>query len=149
MPLTLQFSLDLALIARCFAALIWGILYAIFLQHTRWGQFLAKRRTWITVTIGIGVDLLIAFDGTWATVAAVIGLSSLGIVARSLINEEREEFNPRGYKVKWGLEDAIALSNELVEMLEGEGNARLLSLAYRINEKVKSARRGEYEQKFK
>lgn len=72
-------------------ALIWGCAWAAILQFTRLGRFLVHRRTWITVVIGVGVDLVIAafcmpFDA-WFRVVAIVAVSSVGIVARSLFNE--------------------------------------------------------------
>ena len=52
---------------------------------------MAKERTWLTVVAGIGVDLLIAYPAGWWTILFVISASSLGIIARSLINEHRDE----------------------------------------------------------
>jgi len=76
-------------------AFVWGVLWALFLQFNRWGQWLAQRRTWITVMIGFGVDLaLLAFilePHVWVLVACVIAASAVGIVVRSLVNEHREE----------------------------------------------------------
>jgi hypothetical protein len=70
---------------------MWGIIWALVLQLTTWGQFLALKRTWLTVVIGLGVDLLILFPllplDRWLLVLAVIALSSIGIIARSLYNE--------------------------------------------------------------
>ena len=75
-------------------ALIWGAIWAAFLQFVPLGRFLAIRRTWLTVVVGVGVDLLIALAivpwPTWWPLAAVVALSALPIVARSLINEYRE-----------------------------------------------------------
>lgn len=154
----LQISVDSPLILRSFVALLWGVLYALFLQHVRLGQFWVERRTWLTVVIGVGVDLLIAVNGDWFTVSVVIAFSAVPIIIRSLNNEEkREKTGPRSYKVIWGLEDAIALSNNQIEMLDAiitrEGAkdtrdlnvARALSLAYQINAKVKAARKGDYD----
>lgn len=77
------------------AAALWGIAWALFLQWTTLGRFLAIRRTWITVVIGVGVDLVLVLAiipfTWWWRVLAVIVLSSLGIIARSLINEHHEE----------------------------------------------------------
>ena len=58
------------------------------------GRFLAARMTWLSVVIGIGVDLLILalvipLDALIAVVA-VIGVSSLPIITRSLINESMD-----------------------------------------------------------
>lgn len=114
----LQISVDLLLIFRIFAGFAWGILWATYIQFNRHGQFLAKERTWITVVIGIGVDLLIAFPASWVTVVLVIFASSLGIIARSLWNEQHQtELNNKSYKLLWGLEDAIAVSHNQIEIL--------------------------------
>lgn len=75
-------------------ALIWGLIWAVLLQHTRWGRFLAVRRSWIAVVIGVGVDLLILLAllpiMIWLSVCGVIAVSSVGIIVRSLANEWRE-----------------------------------------------------------
>ncbi len=72
-------------------AFVWGGILAAFLQWHPFGKFLALRRTWITVVIGVGVDLLILKSilnrQAWARVIAVISLSSVLIILRSLINE--------------------------------------------------------------
>jgi uncharacterized membrane protein len=74
--------------------LIWGVFWALFLQCTEAGRFLAIRRTWLAVTIGVGVDLLILLAllplDKWLQVGAVIGASSVGIILRSLRNEWQE-----------------------------------------------------------
>lgn len=81
-------------------ALIWGILWALLLQRSPWCAFLATKRTWITVVIGVGVDHIIALlllrstsDAVqmWYRTAIIITLSSLGIIARSLYNEWTQE----------------------------------------------------------
>ena len=73
---------------------IWGVFWAIFLQYHPLGRFLAKRRTWITVVVGVGGDLLLLYAvldlEDWLLVAAVVGMSSAGIIARSLWNEHAE-----------------------------------------------------------
>lgn len=75
-------------------ALIWGGVWAATLQFTKWGEFLAYRRTWITVVVGIGVDLLICFfvvpPEEWLKVTAIITFSSVFIILRSLHNEKEE-----------------------------------------------------------
>ncbi len=72
-------------------ALVWGCIWALTLQFTPIGKFLAVKRTWLTVVVGVGVDLLIALiavpSRVWRRVALIIAASALGIVARSLINE--------------------------------------------------------------
>lgn len=85
------------LLLTALLALIWGALWALFLQLHPWGKWLAFRRTWITVVIGVGIDLailLLALDWqTWATVATVIAASSVGIIVRSLYNEHADDAN--------------------------------------------------------
>ena len=79
-PIVSQISIDLLAILRVSLAFFFGITYAMWLQHSRQGQFLANERTWITVVIGIGVDLALAYDGDWWTVVLVIAASSVGIM---------------------------------------------------------------------
>jgi len=73
----------------------WGVIWAAFLQCTAWGQYLALRRTWLTVVVGVGIDLLILAMVVslemWLLTCAVIAASSLGIIARSLHNERQDE----------------------------------------------------------
>lgn len=68
-----------------------GLIYAVLLQRTARGQALAARMTWLSVVIGVGGDLLISLlivpVKSWQRVAGVFALSSIGIIARSLINE--------------------------------------------------------------
>lgn len=77
-----------------FLALVWGAAWAVFLQLTPLGKFLARQRTWLTVVTGVGVDLLIALAvvpwPAWLTFISIIAVSSLPIILRSLINERRE-----------------------------------------------------------
>lgn len=77
-----------------FLALIWGFVWAMLLQFTDWGRFLARRRTWLTVVIGVGVDLGLALLCVpitwWWRVVAIVALSSIGIITRSLSNEYSE-----------------------------------------------------------
>jgi hypothetical protein len=76
------------------SAFFWGWAWAWVLQYTRLGQFLALKRTWIAVAIGVGGDLLLAIlvlpRRAWFDTVSIIGLSSIGIISRSLINELRE-----------------------------------------------------------
>jgi len=72
-------------------AFIWGAIWSGFLQWTRFGQFLAQKRTWLTVVIGIGVDLLLILPliprRFLGKVFTVIAVSALPIIFRSLVNE--------------------------------------------------------------
>lgn len=75
-------------------AALWGAMWAAFIQFNYHGRFLAARLTWLSVVIGIGVDLLILalvipIDALIAVVA-IIGASSLPIIARSLINDSMD-----------------------------------------------------------
>jgi len=78
-------------------AAVWGVVWALFLQYHPWGQWLAVRRTWLTVVAGVGVDLALlaaVLDlATWLTVAGVIAASSIGIIVRSIANERREDIS--------------------------------------------------------
>lgn len=75
-------------------AVIWGGALALFLQFNRHGRFVAARLTWLSVVIGIGVDLVILLFVIpfeyWHVVLAVIAGSSLAIIARSIINESHD-----------------------------------------------------------
>lgn len=72
-------------------AFIWGLFWACYLQFTRLGRFLAVQRTWITVVIGVGVDLIIArrfmSNKEWWWLVTMIAMSSIPIIGRSLFNE--------------------------------------------------------------
>lgn len=71
-------------------AVVWGGIWAAILQWTQIGRFLALRRTWLTVVIGVGVTLLIALPilglVEWFKLLALFGLASLGIILRSVWN---------------------------------------------------------------
>lgn len=72
---------------------VWGTLYALWLQRTRTGAFMAARMTWLSVVIGCGANLLIALlvmeVHTWLVVVGVFVASGIPIVIRSLTNEHR------------------------------------------------------------
>ncbi len=74
---------------------IWGVVWALILQKTYAGRFLAARMTWLTVVIGVGGDMaivLLVIDwDLWLKVLAVIGASSVGIIGRSLRNEWNDQ----------------------------------------------------------
>jgi hypothetical protein len=144
---------------------LWGALLAIYLQFNRHGQFLADERTWIAVVVGVGVDLLIAYpwgggQGDWFTVAAIIATSSVGIIIRSLANEsKRNDINAKSYKLIWGLEDAVALTQDAIELLtklletgelgkaETSRVSKTVSILHRLKGVIYDARRGDYNQK--
>ena len=71
--------------------LAWGCAWAAALQFTRAGRYLANRRTWVTVVVGVGGTLVIALPVVplkWLVfIAGAFGLSSIGIISRSLYNE--------------------------------------------------------------
>jgi len=157
MDTVLQISIDWLLIGRCFGAMVWGVLWALFLQFHRLGRFMADERTWITVVIGVGVDLVIGIGTVWWEMWLVVVCSSIGIIARSLINESSRDKLPSGYKVLWGLEEIIALSRELIEQLEAlietedAGRvvrvSRAVRMAHLISRRARDARQGEYNGK--
>lgn len=155
-----QISVDLWLISRLCIGFIWGATWAAFIQFNRQGQFLVRRRTWITVVIGIGIDLLIAYQADWNTTTLVIGMSAIGIIFRSLWNESQDhELNDNSYKLKWALMDGIALADKVVSsltrLLADEPLSqpvmvqvsKTLAVAHQIKLLLKEARKGEYEQK--
>ena len=82
---------QISTILALFLSLFWGFAWAACLQYTRWGRWLALYRTWITVVVGVGGDLLIMLPimkrRAWAFVATIIALSSVGIIYRSIYNE--------------------------------------------------------------
>lgn len=87
--------MSIGFVIAVFLAVFWGIAWAMALQFTRWGRWLVLRRTWLSVVVGVGVDLLIVaaflpFE-EWLRLVAVIALSSLGLVFRSIHNEHKEE----------------------------------------------------------
>lgn len=161
----MQISVDYPLIFRLFLAFIWGFGWAAYLQFTRNGKFLVQERTWLTVVVGIGVDLLISFpyeggNGNWSTIAMVIATSSIGIIVRSLWNEQKEaEVNTKSYKLIWGLEDAIATNRKAIEQLvkildasqlpQGDVSqlSKVLATLHRLQQIIQASRRGEYNQK--
>jgi len=94
-------------------ALFWGFLWAGFLQFHKWGRWLAESRTWLTVVVGVGVDLIIALFvvpiDIWNQIALLIVLSSIGIIYRSLSNEMHDKTTPAKKrlpnKTLWNLDD--------------------------------------------
>lgn len=87
--------MDWRLITAGLLALCWGFGLALFLQCHPDGRWLALRRTYVAVIIGVGVDLLILSIllplSLLLQVILVISLSSLGLIYRSLHNERAEE----------------------------------------------------------
>jgi hypothetical protein len=75
-------------------ALIWGLSWALILQRLPLGRFVAVRRSWLAVVIGIAGDLVLLKPalplGSWLRVAAVLGASSVGMILRSMLNEWRD-----------------------------------------------------------
>ena len=75
-------------------ALVWGAVWAALLQFTGWGRFMAARRAWLAVAIGLGVDLLLLLVlmpvTLWLQVCAIIAASAIGIIVRSIANEWRD-----------------------------------------------------------
>lgn len=114
----MQFGVDLLLIGRCLMALFWGIGLACFLQFHRMGKFLAEERTWLTVTVGVGVDLLLGIGATWWEIWLIVAFSSLGIVWRSLRNEAHETPSVKAYKTLWAIEAALDAVGDVITELE-------------------------------
>lgn len=74
-------------------ALIFGGTWAAILQFTEFGRYLADRRTYLTVVVGVGGCLAIfrplTDSKTWERILNIFTLAAIGIVARSLRNELR------------------------------------------------------------
>ncbi len=77
-----------------FLALIWGLLWALVLEYVPLGRFLAARRSWLAVVIGIAGDLLLLRPvlslSSWVRVAGVLAASSVGMILRGLAHEWRD-----------------------------------------------------------
>lgn len=77
------------------AELSWGIVWSLFLQFTRLGRYLAGRQTWASVVVGVGGTLALSRpfidDRSWWRIGGAFALSSVGIIARSLLNDQRLE----------------------------------------------------------
>lgn len=148
-----------------FLALFWGIILAAFLQFVELGRFLARKRTWVTVVLGVGVDLAIALLVMpwewWHRVTLVILASSVGIIYRSLYNEQKQSTaRPRlPNKVIWNIDDIGAICGRVQEALRGAEarvdeieDAQLLAALATVGREVevirrraRDARHGEYE----
>jgi hypothetical protein len=81
------------MLAAALAGIIWGGCWALYLQTTTLGRYLANHMTWLTVVIGVGVDLAILLAvlplDAWLAVLAVVGGSAIPIIGRSLVNMMR------------------------------------------------------------
>lgn len=91
------------------AAFWWGVGWAVVLQFTAIGQWMVRKRTWITVVIGMGVNmglakLIIPWEWWWPMMA-IVSFSAVGIVARSLMNEWAEWMELLGGQVRDRQED--------------------------------------------
>lgn len=77
-------------------AFIFGLIYALFLSCTALGRYLANKRTWITVVIGVIANMLLALPNTanradWQRIVNLFTLSSIPIIARSLLQEQTKD----------------------------------------------------------
>jgi len=75
-------------------ALIWGIGFALFLHYVPIGRFMVRKHTWLTLVIGIGVDLALMWMilplPYWLVVVGILAASSMGMIGHSLAMEEEE-----------------------------------------------------------
>ena len=73
------------LLSACLLGALWGIGWAMFLWMSAVGRWLRLRRTWLTVVVGVGMDLLIvrmAVDvAAWLVMVGVVACSGQGVVA--------------------------------------------------------------------
>ena len=75
---------------------IWGVIIAVAIEYTALGRWIAERMTWLSVVAGVGGDLLLlllladeAGRVLWWQVAAVIAVSSAGVIYRGLWQAHR------------------------------------------------------------
>lgn len=139
-------SVDLLLISRGIAALCWGIVLAVLIQYWSYGKFVAAERTWLSVVVGVGVDLLIAWRSSWEVTCTVIILSSLGIIFRSVVNEskrtgeERHPYHARKF-ISMAIKELSACLKESQTLLADSPSAEnLLSLVARTIARLSNAR---------
>ena len=144
--------------------LFWGAVWAAFLEWVPFGRCLVRRRTWITVVIGVGGDLAIALAlveyEVWQQVALVVAASSAPIILRSLLHEGAEQVSVRlPNKVIWGLEAILAsvlasrrTLRAAIERARALEDSELLAALVllqgsvsSIGARAKDARRGEYD----
>lgn len=151
----ISFSLDLLTFLRAFGGLLWGGAWAAALQFSRKGQFLAIERTWITVVVGVGIDMAIAYGGDWWTVMIVLFFSSLPIIYRSIHNEQTQPVEFRRNKVLWNIGDVQALLQDLGQIIDQVLETELpqpalrrmqemIRLVKRMDQKLRDANNGEY-----
>lgn len=86
--------MDGKLFAAGFVAFFWGLGWSWVLWDTAWGRFIRLRRTWLSVVVGVGVDLLLMGVvlglREWLWVVGIVALSAVGIVGRCLEAEFEE-----------------------------------------------------------
>jgi len=146
-----------------FLGFIWGLAWALIIEYVPLGQFLVRRRTWITVVIGVGGDMAIAWFAldfaAWSQMALIVGLSSIPVVMRSLLLESNGASERLPNKVIWGIEDVLARClragralDETIERARVLNDSPLMSslLAlqgelFSIRARAADARRGTYD----
>ncbi len=78
-------------VAACLLALLWGVGWAWALWETGWGRFIRLKRTWLSVVVGVGVDLLlmglVVELRVWVWLVGIVGLSPCDLVR--VVNQHR------------------------------------------------------------
>ena len=154
-----QISIDLLLILRLLGSFIWGWVWALFIYKTRDGITLRLDHTWVTVVIGVGLDLIISFPQNWFIVAAAIASSSIGILYFAAFDTHKNE-RPTGYKVIEAIENATAIGLRVIRGLEtiltccedGKTSAaisKVLTDAQREHFYLATARNGDFTKRRK
>lgn len=115
----MQFSVDPDLIWRIFAAFLFGLAYGSWLRLTRDGQKFERQWTAFATAIGIAVDLIIAYGLHWGEVGAIIIASGLGPIGFMLVMSYPTDENFRRNKIKWAIEDSIATTLGMIDILTG------------------------------
>jgi hypothetical protein len=113
----------------------------------------------VTVVAGVGVDLLLGIGAPWWTLWLIVACSSVGIIARSLLNEHAEtEPALNRYKTKWQMEDTIDRCGDVIGALEQalaahdeatrvQHISQALTAAHQASRDITAARYGEPEKK--
>jgi hypothetical protein len=74
---------------------IWGALWGLYKHLHPFGRYLATRRTWVSVTIGVAVTLLITLIilpvNLWVRVVIIFAAASAGPIITSLLDELNDE----------------------------------------------------------
>jgi len=93
------------------AELAFGLIYALWLDRSRLGKFLARYLTWFSVVVGVGLTVMIAIPilglETAGKVALAFVFSSVGVIVRGL------QQNAETVRQAWRILRAVRDDDEL------------------------------------